>query len=559
VKESHVKYTREEIVAGNGVVAAGHELVARIGVETMKRGGNAIDAAVAAAFAAQVAEPGMCGLGGNGIIQVCSPVEPGRTVVFDDTTVPPAAATPGMFEVLPGTGGFYGWDNVRGDANIIGHRSVAIPGTVAGLCAALQRYGTMDLPSVLGPVIELAGNGLEVDRRTAVAIASEMRYFEGFPALGDLLLVDGLPPTPGTFWAPGDRMAYPELAASYRLIAAEGPDAFYRGGIARSISDDMERSGGILTYDDLATYDSDVREFDMDGLPEYRGLKYSPGHSTFLVQVLNILGNFRLDELGPNSPALFHVMLEAMRRAWVNYFAYPREPGLLTGAYAAEVAGLIDAQTVCRAGPVDPSPYQEQPAAIERGPATPTGGNTTTITAADRQGNVVNLLTSLGNSFGSKVVVPGTGIVLNDHMCNFDPVPGRALSLGPTRRPPPGAHVPIFFRDGRPFLAADAPGARRSMSGVLHVLVNCIDFGMGVQAAIETPRVWAEALYDESFVDLRIPEPVRRDLERRGHTVVAMDPAGSGGFGRPTAVSIDSSGMLHAGADPLYGTGVAGF
>ena len=162
VKQSHIAYSREEIVAENGVVAAGHELVARIGVETMQRGGNAIDAAVAAAFVAQIAELGMCGLGGNGIILIHS-ADNHETTVFDDSTIPPAAATPDMFEVLPGTGGFYGWDNVRDDANITGHRSVGIPGTVAGLCAALQRYGTMDLTSVLAPVIELAENGVEVD------------------------------------------------------------------------------------------------------------------------------------------------------------------------------------------------------------------------------------------------------------------------------------------------------------------------------------------------------------------------------------------------------------
>ena len=558
MKQGRITYTREEVVAENGVVAAGHPLVSRIGVETMQRGGNAVDAAVAAAFAAQIAEIGMCGLGGNGIILVH---HAGRqeTTVFDDTTVPPAAATPDMFEVLPGSGGFYGWDNVQDDANIVGHRSVAIPGTVAGLCAALDRYGTMDLNSVMEPVIQLAAGGVEVDQRAALAVAAEMRFFSQFPALAELLAPDGLPPIPGTFWAPGKPVTYPELADSYRAIASEGPEAFYKGEIARAIAADMQRNGGILTYDDLVTYESDVKDVDTNELPEYRGMKYTPARSTFLVQSLNILQSFDLAALDPVSPEFLHLMLETMRGAWVNYFAYPREPGLLTLEYAAEVAGLIDARSVCRAGPVDPSPYQDSQAQIERGPASRPGGNTTTLATADREGNVVNLLTSLGNAFGSKVVVPDTGIVLNDHMCNFDPVPGRALSLGPTRRPPPGAHVPIFFRDGTPFLAADAPGARRSMSGVLHVLVNCIDFEMGVQAATEVPRVWAEALYEASFVDDRIPGAVVADLTDRGHTVVSMDPSVSGGFGRPTAVTIDPSGLLHAGADPMYGTGVAGF
>jgi len=148
---------------------------------------------------------------------------------------------------------------------------------------------------------------------------------------------------------------------------------------------------------------------------------------------------------------------------------------------------------------------------------------------------------------------------MNDHMCNFDPVPGRPLSLGPSRRPPQGAHVPIFFRDDEPFLAMSAPGARRSMSGVIHTLVHCLDFGMGVQEAIETPRVWAEALYKEAFLDARIPMGVQGALIDMGHKIVSMDAATSGGFGRPTAVMCDLSGKLHGGADPMYGTGVAGF
>ena len=148
---------------------------------------------------------------------------------------------------------------------------------------------------------------------------------------------------------------------------------------------------------------------------------------------------------------------------------------------------------------------------------------------------------------------------MNDHMCNFDPVPGRPLSLGPSRRPPRGAHVPIFFRDSKPFLAVDAPGARRSMSGVVHALLHYIDFDMDIQSAMEAPRVWAEALYEESFLESRIPEDVQRALSDMGHRVVSMDAVASGGFGRPTGVSIDESGKLHAGADPLYGTGVAGF
>jgi gamma-glutamyltranspeptidase/glutathione hydrolase len=543
------------------VVAGGHELVAQVGVEIMQQGGNAVDAGVAAAFVAQLAEPGMCGVGGNGMILVHH-ADRGETALFDDVTVAPAAATPDMFEIVPGSGGFYGWASVRDDANIIGHRSVAIPGTVAGLCAALERYGTKSLKDVLAPAIQLAENGVEVDQRTAVVIAREMNCFRRFPLLGALLLVDGLPPTPGTFWEPGDKLVYPELADTYRAIAEGGADAFYKGPIARAIAAEVTRHGGILTYEDLANYRSHVRVLRDEDLLEYRGLRYTPGASTIVVQLLNILENFDLAGMGPDSPTYRHLMLETMRRTWTNHFGFAGEPGLLSKTYAQEVANRIQVDKVAHdVQPVDPRPHQggARPQRAGSEPKMMAHTDTTTLAAADRHGNVFNMLTSLGNVFGSKVVVPGTGIVLNDHMCNFDPVPGRALSLGPSRRPPQGAHVPLFFRDGKPWLALSAPGARRSMSGVIHVLVHCVDFAMGIQEAIETPRVWAEALYAEAFLDSRIPAEVQRALGDLGHPIIVMDAATSGGFGRPTVVGIDASGRLHAGADPMYRTGVAGF
>ena len=148
---------------------------------------------------------------------------------------------------------------------------------------------------------------------------------------------------------------------------------------------------------------------------------------------------------------------------------------------------------------------------------------------------------------------------MNDHMSNFNPVPGRPQSLGPSRRTAQGAHCPVFFRDGKPFVAMSASGARRSMSAVVHVLVHCIDFGMGIQEAIEVPRVWAEALFEEVFVDSHIPKKVQQAVADMGHRIVSMDAATTGGFGCPTAIGIDESGKLHGGADPMYGTGVAGW
>ncbi|MCH8205436.1 MAG: gamma-glutamyltransferase [Chloroflexi bacterium] len=558
---SGIEFSRKEVVAENGVVVGGHELVAKTGVEIMQQGGNAVDAGVAAAFVAQLAEPGMCGVGGNGSILVRS-ADRDEIAVFDDGPRAPRAATPNMFEVLPGSGGFYGWDNVKDNANIVGHLSVGMPGTVAGLCAAHERYGSLELADVLAPAIELAERGVEVDSRTATYVAREVRNFGRFPLLGALLLADGHPPSPGTFWSPGDRLVWPELADTYRTITDGGADAFYRGPIARAIAAEMARHGGIITYEDMAEYASAVNVLDDRDLHEYRGLRYTPGLSVIVVQMLNILESFDLAAMGPDSPPFRHVMLETMRRVWTNHFTFGAQPGALTKEYAAEVAGTISLDRASSYGrPVEPWHYQEdeQREAASSAPARVGGDHTTTLAAADRAGNVFNMLTSLGRAFGSNVVIPGTGIIMNDHMCSWDPVPGRALSLGPSRRSSQGTHLPMFFRDGRPFLAMSAAGARRSMSSVIHTLVHCVDFGMGIQEAIESPRVWSEALFDDVFVDSRIPESVQRTLADMGHGVVSVDAAVHSGFGRPTAVGIDADGRLHGGADPMYGTAVAGF
>jgi len=557
--QSRIRPTREGVVAEHGVAAGGHDIIAQVGVEMMQKGGNAVDAGVAAAFVAQVARPGMCGVGGNGMIAIHH-VGLGETAVFDDVTVPPAAATPDMFEILPGSGGFYGWASVRDDTNLFGHKSVAIPGTVAGLCEALERYGTMSLKDVLAPAIELAENGVEMDQRNALTIAGQMQYFRRFPHLGALLLVDGLPPRPGYFWEKSDKLTFRELVDTYRAIAEGGADAFYKGPIAQAIASEMARHGGILTYEDLASYHSDVSVLRDEGFYEYRGLLYTPGASIILVHILNILENFDLASMGPDSPTYRHVMIETLRRAWTNFFAYGREPALWSKEYAREVARLIPLDRASEEVQPVPLSYQggTRPEGVGSNPPT-RSGNTTTLAAADREGNVFNMLTSLGAGFGSKVVVPGTGIVLNDNMANFNPVPGQPLSLGPRRRGAQGAHCPVFYRDGKPFLAMSASGARRSMSAVVHVLVHCLDFGMDIQEAIEVPRVWAEALFEEVFVDSHIPKEVQQALADMGHRIVSMDAATTGGFGCPTAIGIDESGKLHGGADPMYGTGVAGF
>ena len=290
--QSSIGFTRKEVVAENGVVAGGHDLVAQVGVKIMQQGGNAIDAGVAAAFVAQLAEPGMCGgwrqryhLRATVRIKAkrlssmtpqCHRRQQRRICLnsYRGRAVSTAGKTCGTTPTSLGT-------------SLWRYR-----GLWRGYVVVLARYGTMEIRDLLTPAIELAENGVEVDTRVTVTVARAMKHFRRFPLLGALYLVDGLPPAPGTFWAPGDKLTYPELADTYRAIAADGADAFYKGRIAEAIAAEIARGGGILTYDDLANYRSETRELQEDHFGEYRGLRYTPGDSNFLTQALNILENF---------------------------------------------------------------------------------------------------------------------------------------------------------------------------------------------------------------------------------------------------------------------------
>ena len=567
--ESRVHITREEVVAENGVVAGGHEQEAKVGVQILEQGGNAIDAAVAAAFMAGVVEPWNCGIGGHGFASIYR-ADSGKTEVFNWLPKVPSCARPDMFELEEeGVEGAYNWPRVKGDLKTTGYMAASVPCTAGALAEVLKRHGTMPLDKVLEPAIKVAEEGYPVDWRTSYMISSNLEYMHRFPALGRIYTKNGLPPLAGTFYAQGDRLVLSDLAATLSRMAKEGTEFIYQGDVADKIVAEVSKNGGILTAEDLT---DPVFQIESESPRFYRNITYITGVCPFIVEVLNILECFDLKSLGPGHPKYRHLMLEAMRQAWRDCYEYLGDPyseespmkGIQSKEYAQEVAQSINPNRAVperRAG--DPWKYEGRP----RPKALPSGSwhesddsqHTTQVVAIDAQGNTVSVVISLGYMFGSKAAISGTGIVLSGSFNSLDPRPGHLLSIVPGKRPWKFVPTTILFRGGKPYAAIAQSGARTTTSTALHIIVNLVDFGMGLQEAIEACRV--HAVSRDAWVDNRLPVSTIAALSKMGHRVVPVRQSVAGGnFGRPSAVLIDpETGKRHAGGDPMLSAGAAGY
>ena len=566
--KSRVRAKREEVVAGSGVVAGGHELEAETGVHILEKGGNAVDAAVAAAFVAGVVEPWNCGIGGHGFASIYR-ADTGETEILNWGTKAPRAARPDMFELEEGIQGLFSWPNVKDDAQATGYLAAEMPATAGALAELLQRHGTMSLVEVLQPAIRLATEGYPVDWRTSYYISNCLDDLRRFPALGAIYAKDGLPPRAGNFFTPGDRLTLSDLGATLERMAAEGPDFIYRGDVARQIEAEMAANGGIITAADLAELEPEI---ELEPHWSYRDVSYVTGVCPIIVEVLNILECFDLKSLEPDHPRYRHLMLEAMRQTWADCLAYLGDPhfvdapwkGLQSKAYAQEMAGTIDLdRATSKRIPGDPWKYEGRPRPMNARLPPVSGStdahHTTKVVSIDAQGNMVSMEISLGYLFGSKVAIPGTGIVLGNGTVSFDPRPGWPESVVPGKRTVQIAPAVLMFRDSRPYATICASGGRRTTSAALHIMVHLVDFGMGIQEAIETCRVHAE--FEEAYVDDRLPDSTIIALREMGHQVIPMhEDVVSCNFGRPAAALIDpKTGKRHAGADPMRSAGAAGY
>jgi gamma-glutamyltranspeptidase/glutathione hydrolase len=555
-----------EVSARNGMVAAKHPLAARAGVEVLQAGGNAVDAAVATAFVSGVVEPMMSGLGGGGWMTIVR--EDGMRTVVVYQVCAPLAAREDMYELTPDVrADAQGFVGVKDDANLVGHRAVGVPGLAAGLSMAAERYGSFGIDRLLRAAIAFAEDGVPVTWYTTLTLGNHLSLIRRFPETVRVFLDRGVP-----YSVTRERdsvFRQPDLAGTLRTIAADGPNGFYRGEVARQIVEDVQRGGGFMTEEDLATYEpfevepvsGSYRGYDLFGVP-------SPGSGPILFETLNMLEGFDLASTGRESSAALHLTIEAMRRSHADRFAYLADPrfeaipqsGLISKAYAAERRSTIDSARTLPAEAGNPWEYD--------GPARPTctplatleltdAGHTTSIMVVDGHGTSVAVTQTLASTFGSGVTVPGTGVVLNNSMTLFDPRPGTLNRIQPRKQPASSNAHTTVLKDGRFVAVLGAPGGRRILDTCTQVVLGLLEYGLGIQEAISAPLV-DTSVPDTTQIDSRISEPTRARLRSMGHALAVREPDFMPHhFASPTGILRDAAtGDLRGGADP-YAQGVA--
>lgn len=505
-------------MTSRGMVVCPQPEAAEAGVEVLRDGGNAVDAAIATAFAQTVVDPLMCGIAGFGSMALWLP-ETGVNHYLDFHATAPAAARPEMWEdLLEGeTRDGFGFI-LKGRVNDIGYQSIAVPAALRAYEDAHRAHGKLPWARVVEPAIRWAEEGYFI-RPAMAAFFSEGSAMGRAATAERLAYSDGgraLYCTPeGTPKPVGAPVRNPDMAETLRQIAREGADTFYSGDIGSRIVADMAAHDGLLTADDLAA----VRSHRTDPLyGTYRGRRIStnrpPGGGVMLLEMLNILENFDLAALGHNSPDYMQVVCEAMRRATIDKDARVGDPAfidvpldeLTSKDYAATLAAQI------RNG---------ERAVVPRVGADHVSRDTTHISVVDGQGGCVSMTHSLGMPSG--VVTDGLGFMYNGCMGVFDPRPGRAGSIAPGKSRFSAMCPTIVFEGDRPSLVLGAPGGTQIVMGVLQVILNVLDFGMSLSQAVAAPRFSATG----NVIDVsnRIPRYVTRELEARGETVV-RNPVG---------------------------------
>jgi gamma-glutamyltranspeptidase/glutathione hydrolase len=507
---------REPVRAPHGMVASTERVASQIGVDVLKRGGNAIDAAVAVAFALAVLYPQAGNLGGGGFMMIRQ--NDGAATAIDYRETAPAAATREMFVGPDG-------QLIKGkESSTLGYRASGIPGTVAGLALALKKYGSRKLTwaELIEPARKLAADGFPLSKRTANLLQDNQAVLSPFAESRRLFLRDG------KFYQEGETLRQPELAATLARLQKKGPREFYEGETARLIAEDMKRAHGLITADDLRNYTPKERTPLRGSYRGYAIVSMPPPSSGGLVllEMLNILEGFELKKLHPFSSERYHLLIETMRRAYADRaeymgdadFAQVPVDGLIDKAYAERQRSTINPERASTSAEI----HGGKPAGAE-------SRETTHFTIVDPAGNAVANTYTLNGWFGSGVVAKGTGVLLNNEMDDFTSKPGEPNMFGAIQGEPnaiaPGKRplssiTPTFVvrPDGTLYFAIGSPGGTTIPNTVLQVISNVIDHGMNLQEAIDAPRLHHQWVPDEIRDEPRgLSGDTRRALEARGH------------------------------------------
>jgi gamma-glutamyltranspeptidase/glutathione hydrolase len=495
---------------GHGMVVTVSPPAAEVGLDILKRGGNAVDAAVATEFALAVTYPAAGNLGGGGFM-VVFPGHGAEPVVVEYRETAPAAASKTMFDK---------------DDSWYGHKPIGVPGTVRGMALAHKRFGKLPWKDVVAPALKLAEEGFAIDASLAGQLNGVVGSSPEFPELRRVYGKEGK-----SDWNAGDRLVQKDLAKTLRRISEDGADGFYKGAVADLIAAEMKAGGGLITKKDLEDYKANERK-PVHGT--YRGYDvYAPpppsSGGTCLVEMLNILENFDLRKQGRFSPDTLHLMIESMRRAYLDRArhlgdpAFTKVPAKLTAKdYARTLAKTIDPKKATRSEDL----AKDIPLARE-------GDSTTHFSVIDRDGMAVANTTTLERSFGSRVVVRGAGFLLNDEMIDFNWRPGvtdrnggigtDANLIAPGKRMLSSQTPTIVAKDGKVFLVTGSPGSRTIINTVLCVVVNVVDFDMDARAAVDAPRLHHQWFPDEARFEGAgdYPDAVAK-LKAMGHKVIGI-------------------------------------
>jgi gamma-glutamyltranspeptidase / glutathione hydrolase len=560
-------WPKQAVRASHGMVATDEDLGSKAGVEILKNGGNAVDAAVAVAFALAVVEPAAGNIGGGGFMLVR--LGDGKTSFLDYRETAPGKATRDMYIGKDG--------KLDPEASVVGYRSVAVPGTVAGLALALRTYGSMKLADVMVPAIRLAENGFPINKRLAQEFEEESKVLQRFPTSRRIFLNDG------KMFKPGDTLRQPELAATLKRIAKNGAPDFYSGETAHMLVDDMSRLGGLITLEDLANYQPKIREV-LRAKYESNGHKWevltSPPPSSggvAVIEALNMLQSVTLK--GWDDIESVHMVSEVMRRVFADRAAYLADPdysnvpvaGLTDPCYAKEVFTTIDPQhasssKVIKAGIPHVCGIAASNAA---GPQTLVslgeGPHTTHFSVVDSAGNAVASTFTLNDSYGSHAT-SSAGFLLNDEMDDFTTQPGvpnalfgliqsEANAIAPGHRPLSSMTPTILLCDGKLSFVTGSPGGPTIISATLLSILNWMRLGMEPQAAINAPRFHHQWLPDRILMESAFPNSFEAALNARGHATFRV-----GQMGTVNAIAVDPATGDRLGAgDPRHDGAAVGY
>lgn len=526
------------VVAQHGMVVSEQALASQAGVEILKVGGNAVDAAVAVGFALAVVQPNAGNLGGGGFMMVHE-ARSGADVALDFRETAPAAATRDMYLDERG--------QVVDGRSLFTPLAVGVPGTVAGLVHAQQRWGSLPLARVVAPAIRLAQQGYVVSAPLAEALAKSAKIMAQWPATRAVFWRDGRP------LQAGERLVQPDLAHSLQLIARDGAEAFYRGEIAQRIVAGMAAHGGLISADDLAQYRAVERAPIVGSYRGYRIVTMPPPSSggIHLVQILNMMEGWPIAQWGAGSAQAIHHMVEAMKLAYADRSKYLGDSdfvsvpvaGLTSKAYARSLAAGISATHTRPSADIAPG----RPQAYE-------SDQTTHYSIVDAAGNAVAVTYTLNTNFGSGIVAPGTGILLNNEMDDFSAKPGvanvygliggEANAIQPHKRPLSSMTPTLVLKGGQPWLVTGSPGGARIITTVLETVADAIDFGMNPAEAAAMPRFHHQWWPDELRVEKGFSPDTLALLRSYGHHVVVKPT-----MGKTETIQI-RGGVLYGAADP---------